>query len=1062
MKKVISILLAVLLIVSMVSVALISAGAEETDTTPTEQTVWFDSAGFNTDMWTGTDAALADINASGGIAPDGSSSATLTSVGTYNLGNAFLASVKCTVGYNLGGDSFAITVGDLKAKVSINSTSSLTISLLKSDVVIKELVLSNQTMANGHNAFLELTYADGNATVSYNDFTLTAAVSDVVTNAVGLSAYVLSSYSACVMNGYTLRQIEYHNGLSVKYFDKTDLNDTDWYGDTAYLNANAQLAPNSSNIAKITSVDAYNLGDVWVASVDAANWNANNHYANSFRLKVGSLEARLVDWITGSTAKLNLYNNEVLVDSIDTGISSGTISGTLTLSYKQGNVILKYNDFVIEAMIENEDFSLVRPMLSCRGNYVSNSVVHIFSLSNTGRLNTSVSGALNPDMWTPSDIINSDGMVTIVDGQTKSLTSVNNYNLGDDWTAEATYTVTGYWDQMNHKKAILTVGDIKAISYNAKVETVDGAKTITEPGYIELYIKGELADTCNDIVYGKDGLLNLNLKIDYYKGAIKVSYYLGAKPNYVVAITRNVAVDDISFADASLSLSNTGDYNANACKIKTFYLRTADSKGAALTKAIDKDIVADDFTGSTDQIADGTFSIPSNKGSIYSITTKQAYDLSDGFIFTTMAHPHSGWGNWYGHYHGLKFGTVELRIQNIADDYGFTYDIYDDGVKVASTARISQDYVNGNVVVIYENGAVTVMKDGEAILSNVAVSARGIKSSNISYRIAAHWSDSSSYFNGFRLTPLYGIQDVNLSLGEDLGVNFYGYAVPTKQIQMRFSMTGPQPNEQVVDFDSDYGAPGDYKFFYDGVAPQNLSETINVELLSDGEVVSQNEFSIKDYLDAIKLPENKEFVMSHSSINNSQEKYEAMILLADDLICYGAAAQTYLGDKYTGATISTAGTNPSEYTTIDSSEMVRNINNAVDKCVTWRSANLVFDSVNQIKIKLSLAEGESIDSYVFKYKVGEGVEQAVEAVKNGEFYYLVTDDIFATDFDAVYTFSAYKADDEATAIATLTYSVKSYVISKQGSTVTGLADLVKALWNYGESAKLFKAADAAV
>ncbi len=67
-------------------------------------------------------------------------------------------------------------------------------------------------------------------------------------------------------------------------------------------------------------------------------------------------------------------------------------------------------------------------------------------------------------------------------------------------------------------------------------------------------------------------------------------------------------------------------------------------------------------------------------------------------------------------------------------------------------------------------------------------------------------------------------------------------------------------------------------------------------------------------------------------------------------------------------------------------------------------------------------------------------------------YTITTAAIYADRFDDVYTVTAYKGD---VADAMLTYSVKSYVYSKQDGTDM-IAALAKATYNYGISAKAYK------
>ena len=65
----------------------------------------------------------------------------------------------------------------------------------------------------------------------------------------------------------------------------------------------------------------------------------------------------------------------------------------------------------------------------------------------------------------------------------------------------------------------------------------------------------------------------------------------------------------------------------------------------------------------------------------------------------------------------------------------------------------------------------------------------------------------------------------------------------------------------------------------------------------------------------------------------------------------------------------------------------------------------------------------------------------------------MTDGIYATGFDTVYTATIY-IDDVAGAI--VTYSVNSYVYAMQNSEKATMQALAKATYNYGVSAVKFK------
>ncbi len=306
------------------------------------------------------------------------------------------------------------------------------------------------------------------------------------------------------------------------------------------------------------------------------------------------------------------------------------------------------------------------------------------------------------------------------------------------------------------------------------------------------------------------------------------------------------------------------------------------------------------------------------------------------------------------------------------------------------------------------------------------------------------------------------IKSSNVSLGENIFTNFYVQSTDSS-VQMKFTLDGANSNYKLIDLDPDYvGNPDMYMFTYNGVAPQNMAETITAKVVSGNIVLSQRELSVAEYLADLKESDNKAEVMAYPSINNSETKYEAMITLVDDLLVYGAAAQGYGPLGYVGTAIDLTNVTGSDYDAYLTSlteagiEFKSDFGGLPEGNVAWKSGNLVFDSVNKIKIKLQLENDATLADFVFKCKIGDGEEFVVEPVLVDGYYYITTDAIFATGFDDVYTFNAYAVEDETTPVAYLTYSVKSYVISKQNNeTVTGLKELVRALYMYGVSANAF-------
>ncbi|MBQ8416805.1 MAG: hypothetical protein IJX13_07940, partial [Clostridia bacterium] len=291
------------------------------------------------------------------------------------------------------------------------------------------------------------------------------------------------------------------------------------------------------------------------------------------------------------------------------------------------------------------------------------------------------------------------------------------------------------------------------------------------------------------------------------------------------------------------------------------------------------------------------------------------------------------------------------------------------------------------------------------------------------------------------------ITGASITAGVDLTMNYYVSIydpTPLKEGQrlvMQCTMNGKTvavyANQALVD--------GEYVFAFQGIAPQQMTDLIDATLVvvdENGEVINilveKKGYSVKQNAEAL-LTAHKDDA--------------ALVQLVTDLLTYGAAAQNYKdynnGDPadLANAGVQNLGT-PSVALPTDA-ENVKKLTTHVETLgnVYFTSATVWFDSVNKIGVTLSTTE-----DVVLKVN-GEAVELT------GTTYY--TDAIYATGFDTVYTFELYEGD---TLVQTLTYSVSAYVYAMmdktEGSQLTEMAELARALYRYGVSAVAYKNAQA--
>ncbi len=272
-------------------------------------------------------------------------------------------------------------------------------------------------------------------------------------------------------------------------------------------------------------------------------------------------------------------------------------------------------------------------------------------------------------------------------------------------------------------------------------------------------------------------------------------------------------------------------------------------------------------------------------------------------------------------------------------------------------------------------------------------------------------------------------EDINISLGEDIKVNYYVATEALEAPKMKFTVDGrTETVAGVTDGEQ-------YRFTFAGVAPDMLGELITAELIVGDVAVEVKEYSVLEYLTELMAKSSAELGMS-------DERYDAMRRLINALLAYGGAAQRYTGhgaDAPVDAGLA-------ETETVLPTSTDKRVSNTEN--VTFTAATVCFDSVNKLRFKFNAADTSELS---FKVKINNGEEADIAYFVDGDGYYIDTGAILAIGFDDVYTVTAYKS---GVPDASATYSVKSYVHSKQGS-AEKLAELVKATYSYGLAAKAY-------
>ena len=264
----------------------------------------------------------------------------------------------------------------------------------------------------------------------------------------------------------------------------------------------------------------------------------------------------------------------------------------------------------------------------------------------------------------------------------------------------------------------------------------------------------------------------------------------------------------------------------------------------------------------------------------------------------------------------------------------------------------------------------------------------------------------------------YDYKYVNLRLGSDLALLYTVYVHSDGTPTMTFTMGD---KETVV---TEFEKSGKfYTFAFEGIGPHQMGDKINAVLKIGETIIAEiNNYSINDNLD------------------NVIANYPEAKALAEAALAYGKAAAAYQSEE-PAADLDLSGV------TIDEN-LVRVPSEPTDASLAkFTSAGVYFDVTNKIYVKFIATEGCTVTVN------GEEIDLTTLQCVNGTYKYY-TDEITAVEFGDEFTFVIKDVHDNE--ITTLTYSVNAYAAAMQNSTDNFTANLVKALYLYGQAALEYK------
>ena len=236
-------------------------------------------------------------------------------------------------------------------------------------------------------------------------------------------------------------------------------------------------------------------------------------------------------------------------------------------------------------------------------------------------------------------------------------------------------------------------------------------------------------------------------------------------------------------------------------------------------------------------------------------------------------------------------------------------------------------------------------------------------------------------------------------------------------------------------------ANGKLCFAFMGINPQKMGDNISATLHAT--------YGGEDVTNAVATYSIRQYCVNQLA-KNPDAKLKTMI---SDLLVYGAKTQIYQNYKPEQLVTEGLSLTPSTFETLDASYNKLSVTGEADPKIRYSSATLQLS--NSMTVLLGITTDDPTD-YTFEVTVNgnTSVFDAGDLSYDGGKYYLAFRNVKATAFDSVIT--AVIKKDGVTVSEQLTYSVCTYIQKNQGSSNAELAELLKAIYRYGESAKMYE------
>jgi hypothetical protein len=297
---------------------------------------------------------------------------------------------------------------------------------------------------------------------------------------------------------------------------------------------------------------------------------------------------------------------------------------------------------------------------------------------------------------------------------------------------------------------------------------------------------------------------------------------------------------------------------------------------------------------------------------------------------------------------------------------------------------------------------------------------------------------------------------VDMALDTDIAVGYYANVFPTHAgAKVRFDMGG----DPIVVDGVPTGNGNEYLFTLSEIAPQRMGDNIKAELILGDEVLdTADNYSITKYC-------LNQLAKTPAQLGISAAKKAELDTLIADMLEYGAMAQLYRGYK-TNMLANEGVTGAREYVELPEDDVGYICEPSTHATVKFTGMGVKFDYVNSIYVKFRAAGVEDSKVKVVMtsddgYSATVTLADCIVVDEENSIYMFEIDPTVVTKYGVFYDINLQVANARG-AFSTkqnLNMSVQSYICALQnqnaGGSLTPMAKLARALYNYGASATAY-------